>query len=877
MNTENTNASPDIPSKKKKRKKKKRFRFFRFLFLTILFLCVTVSAMAVGLVFAVIKSAPPINISNIQDLLNESSFIYDMDGNLVEKVHSADSYRSVVPLEQIPKHLQEAVIAIEDERFIEHSGIDFKRVIGAVVYDIRTRSLAQGASTITMQLAKNFYTSPVRDFTRKIKDAYYAVQIEKQLSKDQILHAYLNSIALGRGTNGVEAASQTYFSKDVSELTLAESAMIAGITKYPSKYSPYLTERIEAGEDVSILEIAVIAIKDSPMPTEEDIQIFDALLNAGKIDRFTYSLLKKGELVARKAVLNAESKNRQEVVLRKMLELGKITQTEYEQAVSEPIVIKLGKKKTQGISSYFIDKLKQDVISAFIDKGYTEDEATGILYNGGLRIYSTLDTKMQKNLENKFDNVNNFKGSFVDENGILQPQGAMVILENSTGAVRAMIGGRGIGGDRIYNRALNPRQPGSSIKPIAVYLPAMMAEKITAATVFNDAPRPDGKGGFWPSNVGRYFGPSTVRTMIEHSSNVVAVKVAETFAGSERAGINEMIKTLQSLGISTLVTRNQNPAENDEVLSLALGGMTNGVTPLDITSAYTVFSNGGRLNSPMFFTKIENSNGDIVVENKPLSKQITDPQTAFIMTDILRTAVERGSGSAAKLPNMPVAGKTGTTNDQKDVWFVGFTPYFTAGTWIGTDMPTPLADGSSMSARLWREVMKDVHNGYPNKPFTMPDGIVRASVCRHTGKLVSNICISAGSGFAEYFKAGTEPKEYCSSHSGYGEPETPSSIDNELFGPQQPQQPSPQQPNSTVQPNPTPNQPSNSTDATSQTPAQPQQPDQTAPTQPPVTEPTNPAPTTPEPAPVVPAPNPTPAPAPVIPEPEPTPESPVIP
>lgn len=854
MNTDNTTSSPNKPTKKRK-KKKKRFHFFRFLFLTFLFLCVTIFAMLAGLVFAVVKSAPPINISNIQDLINESSFIYDSQGNLIEKIHSADSYRSVVPLDQIPKHLQDAVIAIEDERFFEHSGIDFKRVAGAVVYDIRTRSLAQGASTITMQLAKNFYTSPARDFTRKIKDAYYAIQIEKQLSKDQILHAYLNSIALGRGTNGVEAASQTYFSKEVSELTLAESAMIAGITKYPSKYSPYITERIRPDEDLSNLEIAIIAIQDSPLPTDEELQIYDALLNAGKIDRFTYSLLKKGELLARKAVLNVESKNRQEIVLRKMLELGKISQDEYEQAVNEPIVIKLGKKKTQGISSYFMDKLKQDVISAFIAKGYTEDEALGLLYNGGLRIYSTLDTRMQKILENKFDNPNNFKGSFVDENGILQPQGAMVILENSTGAVRAMIGGRGIGGDRIYNRALNPRQPGSSIKPIAVYLPAMMAEKITAATVFDDSPRPDGKGGYWPSNVGRYFGPSTIRTMIEHSSNVVAVKVAESFAGSERAGINEMIKTLQNLGISTLVTRNQNPAENDEVLSLALGGMTNGVTPLDITSAYTVFSNGGKLNAPMFFSKIENSNGDVIIDNKPLAKQIADPQTAFIMTDILRTAVERGSGASAKLPNMVVAGKTGTTNDQKDVWFVGFTPYFTAGTWIGTDMPTPLADGSSMSARLWREVMKDIHENYPQKNFEMPDGIVRASVCRHSGLLTSDICVQAGTGFSEYFKAGTEPKTHCSSHSDFGQPDPSASIDNELFAPQTPA--NPQQPNTTTPTNPT--TPDDNT-------TNPQQP--SAPTQPSATQPNspsvNPEPTTPEPAPILPAPTPAPE-SPVIP------------
>lgn len=786
MNKENTNVSQNNPSPKRKRKKK-RVSVFRVILLIILMIGVIGGAVAFGLIFAVVKSAQPINISNIQNMLDESSFIYDTDGNLIEKVHSADSYRSVVPLDQIPKDLKNAVIAIEDERFLDHKGIDVKRIGGAIYYDIKTRSLAQGASTITMQLAKNLYTSPKRDFTRKIKDAYYALEIEKQMSKDQILHAYLNTIALGRGTNGVEAAAQTYFSKNVSELTLAESAMIAGITKFPSKFSPYITEKISPDDDLTNIEVAIIAIDDSPMPTEEDLLIYDKLLAAGKIDKFNYSLLKKGDIFVRKAVLNPESKKRQEVVLRKMEELGMITETQYQQAIQEPIVIKLGKKIDQGISSYFMDKLKRDVITALMEKGYTEDEAVGILYNGGLRIYSTLNTGMQKILENKFENGKNFPGSFIDDSDLPQPQGAMVIMENSTGAVRALIGGRGIGGNRIYNRALNPRQPGSSIKPIAVYLPAMMAGKINAASVYDDAPREDGKGGYWPKNVGKYFGPSTIRTMIEHSSNVVAVKVAETFEGSERAGINTMIKTLQDLGISTLVTRNQSKKVNDENLSLTLGGMTKGVTPLDITAAYTVFSNKGTMNSPIFFTKVENANGDVILENKPRSKRITDEQTAYIMTDILRTAVLNGSGSSARLKDMTVAGKTGTTNDQKDVWFVGFTPYFTAGTWIGTDMPTPLADGSTMSAKLWREVMQEVHKGYENKPFDKPNGIIEMSICKTSGKLLTEACIRAGTGTTEIFKAGTEPREYCTIHNDATVPvEPPPSIDEEIFDPEHP-------------------------------------------------------------------------------------------
>ena len=234
MSNKNTETTRNKVSPKKK---KKKISVFRVIILVFLSLFIIGSALSLGILFAIVKTAQPINAASIQNILDESSFIYDSEGNLVEKVHGSN-YRTVVPLEQIPKHLQEAVISIEDERFYSHPGVDIKRIGGALIYDIKTRSLAQGASTITMQLAKNLYTSPEKDFTRKIKDAYYALEIEKQLSKDQILHAYLNTMSLGRCSIGVQAGSQTYFSKDVSELNLAECAMIAGITKYPYKFSP---------------------------------------------------------------------------------------------------------------------------------------------------------------------------------------------------------------------------------------------------------------------------------------------------------------------------------------------------------------------------------------------------------------------------------------------------------------------------------------------------------------------------------------------------------------------------------------------------------------------------------------------------------------
>ena len=775
MSTENTQS----PRKSSAKKKNKRVSIWRVLILIVLVLFITGSAAAFGVLFAVVRTAQPINASSIQNMLDESSFIYDSDGNLIEKVHGSN-YRTVVELDQIPTDLQNAVISIEDERFYSHPGVDIKRIGGALWYDIKTRSMAQGASTITMQLAKNLYTSPEKELTRKIKDAYYALEIEKQLSKDQILHAYLNTMSLGRGAIGVQAASQTYFSKDVSELTLAESAMIAGITKYPYKFSPYVTSTISPEEDLSTLEVVVLpSTENTPLPTEADMLINDKALQSGKIDSFEYNLLKKGDVYLRKAVLNPESKTRQETVLFKMHELGYIDEASYNAALDEPIIIKIGKKKEQGISTYFMDKLKQDVITAFMQKGYTEDESVDILYNGGLRIYSTIDTNIQRILEKEFNDNSNFPGSFTDENSIIQPQGAMVILDQHNGQVKGLIGGRGIGGNRIYNRALNPRQPGSAIKPLAVYLPAL-SKGMTPATVFDDSPREDGKGGYWPKNIGAYYGLSTIRELVEKSSNVGAVKVAESLSSTEEDSIHTMIGFLEKMGFTTIVTREQNSRINDENLSLTLGGMSKGLTPLEITSAFSAIANSGKQIKPVFFTRIENANGDIIFENTPPINEITDPQNAYLLTDILRTSVSNGSGKRAGLSSITTAGKTGTTSDKKDAWFVGYTPYFTGAAWIGTDMPQPLANGSAMAASLWKNVMEQVHKGYENKAFEKPSGINEIAVCKVSGLLATQADYRAGTVINEIFKSGTEPSEYCPVHNDRNTPVIPEpSIDDE--------------------------------------------------------------------------------------------------
>lgn len=741
--------------KKTKKPKKKKINFLKLLSLILVSVIIigTVSTLAMALV--VIKTAEPIDPTKISELLDESSFIFDDKGVLIEKISNGE-YSSVVPLQQIPKDLQNAVVAIEDERFYEHNGVDVKRVFGALWYDIKTMSLAQGASTITMQVAKNLYTTMDKTWTRKLKDIYYAVEIEKVLSKNQILHAYLNTIGLGRGTRGVQAAAHVYFNKDVSELNLAESAMIAGITKNPYKYSVYMTAPIELSDDFSNMQVSLIpSADDTPEPTAQELEVYKALLSNGLISNLEYNQLVKNDFYARKAVLNPDSKERQEVVLKMMLKNNYISEAQYNEALGYNIEVKLGKKKSTTISSYFGDKVKTEAITALKSVGYSEDDANDILYSGGLRIYSTLDTRIQGILEDEVNNSANFAGSRVDADGIPQPQVAAVIMDQYNGQVKALIGGRGISGSRIYNRALNPRQPGSSIKPLAVYLPAL-ENGFTGASNIVDEPIKNEKGEYWPKNYNhRYEGPTTLRNLVIKSSNVGAVQVAQ------KLGPAKMIDYLQNMGISTLVTRSDNSSINDENLSLALGGMSKGVTPLDLTAAYAAVANGGVYTKPIFITKIENANGTILYENTPVTKQIASPQSAYIMTDIMKDVVNRGTGGRARVRNITTVGKTGTTTDEKDIWFSGYTPYYTSALWIGEDQPKDLDRTSDVPSRLWSRIMTRVHEGLPNKEFTRPSGITSATVCQETGLLAGSNCSRK---YTEVFASGTAPKEVCNNH-----------------------------------------------------------------------------------------------------------------
>ncbi len=749
----NSHNSPE----KRRVHRKRKLKIWNLLFVLIVSSIIVGTAIVSVTVFSVIKNAPKIDPTQINDMLDQSTFIYDYAGNLIEKI-SFGSYRVVVPLEDIPKSMQDAIVSIEDERFFSHKGVDIKRVGGALIEDIKTMSFKQGASTLTMQLAKNLYTSFDRKLTRKIKDIYYAVYIEKQLSKSEILAAYLNIADFGHNIKGVEAAANTFFNKKAKDLTLAESAMLAGVPQRPVTYSPYITEKILPEDSISKLQIIpILNTQGKYKPTEQELSYYHQALSLGKIDRYMFMQLKNGDYYLRKAVLNDKSVQRQHVVLKKMLELNRITQADYEQAINEPIKISIGKRRVTGISSYFTDVLKNEVIKELISDGYTREEADRLFSDGGLRIYSTLNMDLQKILERKLNDNNNFLSTFVDEDGIIQPQVSMVIIHQNSGQVRALIGGRGIGGRRIFNRALSPRQPGSAIKPIAVYA-AALKNGMTAATIFNDSPRYDETlGKYWPKNSTGYMGKTTMRNLLIRSSNVGAVEVGGSLIPTSKyASIQEMISTLKDFGITSVVTYNDNPTHNDENLSLCLGGMTRGISPLELTAAYAAVADLGKYTKPVFFTRIESSNGKVILNNKPVQRQVLDPTDAYILQNMLYGVVNstspRGTGLAARLNHINTAGKTGTTTDKKDAWFIGMTPYYTAGLWIGTDKPTPLAQGSIMAAKLWKSVMDEIHEDRENIPFPRPADIVETKVSPTTGLLYDG-------GYNEFFKPGTEPTQ----------------------------------------------------------------------------------------------------------------------
>lgn len=718
----NSESNIKKTSKSKKKRGKKNYSFTKVLKVIVIVLVLIIfigSSVALGTAYAWIKNAKPLDYDEIFNL-NQTTYIVDENDKVIDKLH-ANENRSMITLDQIPEKLQDAFIAIEDKRFYKHHGIDIQRIIGSAIEDIKLGKLAHGGSTITQQLIKNVYLTPAKDFKRKIIEMYYAMQLERRFTKEQILEAYLNTIGLG-GNNiaGVKEAALYYFGKDVSDLSLAESAVIAGITKYPSTYSPYLNYE--------------------------------------------------------------NSMKRKNLILGEMLNQNMISKDEYDRAIAEEI--KLAKVEKEVDTTYFADMVINDVIQALQDKlGYTKEEAQRKAFNGGLKIISTIDTDMQNIVEAAFDNEKLFPPSKEDENGILQPEAAVIIIDNKTGEIKAIMGGRSAKVRRGLNRATQSlRQPGSAIKPLSVYAPAL-DNGYTIGTVVDDAPVTF--GNYSPRNYDRKFrGLVTVREGIKSSLNVVAVKIVQD------VGVERSAEYLQKFGLSTVELKD--PKRNDRNLpALALGGMTKGVKPIEMAAAYNVFPNKGIYIKPVSFIKVMDKHGNVLIDNKPEKHKVISEQVAYLMINLMRNVVQGGTGGNAAIPKMPVAGKTGTTTDSKDAWFVGYTPYYTAAAWIGHDDPKPMNfTGGSYPARLWKAIMQEIHKDLPTKDFQRPDGLVTVDICTESGKRPSELCQLDPRGStirSEIFIKGTEPpidsicdihviKDICTESNSLASPNCPSSL-----------------------------------------------------------------------------------------------------
>lgn len=650
-----------------------------------------------------------------EDLTSKSvdTIIYDKDGTEIANV-SGEEKRRTVTLDEVPQMLQDAYISIEDERFYTHHGVDIKRTLGATAtYIIRRGSSSYGGSTITQQLVKNLMNddddSGIAGIQRKIREMSRAYKLEQWFSKQQILELYLNTIFVGSDVYGVQLGARYYFDKSVQDLDLAECAFLAGINHAPNSYNPF-------GE------------KD----------------NSERI------------------------KNRTKTVLSKMLELGKITQEEYDSAKQE---VEDGLKFSQGNTSsgtsmsYLARAAYNQVIKEFAaEKDVSTKIATQMIAGGGYKIYTTQDSTIQGYAEEVYRSGDHIFYGVATKNGEKvnsgHTQSAIVIIDHKTGYVVGCMGGLGDDVDSNgQNRATqSPRQPGSSIKPLAAVAPALESGIITAATVYDESRTSFGN---YSPNPHSGYDLVTVRKAIEFSANTVNVKIMD------EVGPANSIAFMRKMGISTLITAKENAEHNDENLSLVLGGATEGITPLEMAGAYATIANGGVYITPTFYTKVEDSSGSVVLEPKQEKNRVMSEANSYILKSILTGPVTGSNGTAtsAKISGQATAGKTGTTNDNYDRWFCGFTNYYTAAAWYGFDIPENLyyagANYPNRAASLWTSVMKKIHSGLEsNTSFEKPSNIVTAKICKTSGKVATDDCTDT---YTEYFVKGTVP-DYCDGH-----------------------------------------------------------------------------------------------------------------
>lgn len=771
-----------IKSTSKKLATKVKISIFKIFLICLLIIAIVGGFAGIGVLQGIIESSPNIDSINVAPT-GFSTTIYDQDGNELTKLVGSDANRIYAEIGQIPLHVQNAFIAIEDERFWSHNGIDVQGIFRAFFVGLSDGGFTQGASTITQQLLKNqvFEGGNEEDFIskfeRKIQEQYLAIQLEKELSKKQILEYYLNTINLGQNTLGVQAASNRYFDKDISQLTISEAAVIAGITKNPTNNNP---------------------------------------------------------------ISNPENnKERRLLILNNMKTQGYINQAEYDEALSDDVYKRIQnvnkELQNSSIYSYFVDEMINQVVKDLQEKkGYTQAQAINAIYRGGLSIYTTQDSEIQgicdevlgneeyypsnsswelnyqlsiekadkttvnysaghiknqvnqtnpgftllfKNKEDATPYIESFKASVIEPGDTvigetiqfsIQPQISFVIMDQYTGQVKGIVGGRG---EKSANRTLNRasstvRQPGSTFKIVSAFLPALDSAGMTLASVQDDAPFTYPNGVKLKNWNNKYNGYTTLREAITQSMNIVSVKTLADV--TPQLAYDYLLK----LGFTTIVdsrTDENGQVHSDINLPMALGGLTDGVTNLEITAAFAAIANNGAYIKPSFYTKIIDHDGKVLLENTPEPKQVMKDSTAWLLTNAMEDVVKRGTGGRLRFQkiNMPIAGKTGTTTGDNDAWFSGYTPYYTASIWGGYDNNGDIGS-TNFTKDLWRTIMERINEGLKTKSFKMPSSVTSAKICTKSGKLaVEGVCDHAPGGSTvktEYFAKGTVPTEKCDVH-----------------------------------------------------------------------------------------------------------------
>jgi len=684
-----------------------------------------------------------INNDSLYANIERSSILYDIDGTEIDTLHYTED-RKIVPIDEMPDDLKNAFIAIEDKTFYKHHGFNFRRMFGAVLSRLTGRSSAiSGTSTITQQLARNAYLAEIksqRSISRKLSEMYIAWRLEKKLTKDQILEAYLNTIYLGYGNYGVGSAARTYFSKDVSDLDLAECAALAALPQAPDSYA-LITEEAEGNEEIKNISYYSLDEVGELETDEEAAAEYDAY------DSYDADTADDSEETTDTAFYaNDLSKDRRDLVLDLMADQGYVSSSDADEAKVDVIdILSPSFERKESAYTYFTDYVAGVVTNDLMEKyKISEEEAQRMVYTGGLRIYTTLRSDVQNAIYDEFQNDYNFP---VAADGS-KVQASMVVTEVGTGYISGFVGGRDAEGSNLFNRAISPRQPGSSIKPLAVYGAALQksyeyaaknqkfdytdygfdnqgvnywGDYITASSVVVDEPLKI-NGEEWPQNFSKtYSGRQSLRTALQQSINTCAVKILW------QVGLEYSVDLLEKYGLTTLETDTSAAANDVNPAALALGAMTYGVTPLEMSLAYAAFPNGGRVNTAVCYTDVRGPDGKSMLKGESKSTQVLNEGVAWVMTDLLKSVVSRGIAGNAAIAGVEVGGKTGTTNDTFDVWFDGFTPDYSAALWIGTDLNVEMLGSSAQAAALWSRIMRQVDGITDGEYREMPSNVIKAN------------------------------------------------------------------------------------------------------------------------------------------------------